>query len=168
MGLYVNGVAYPRVTIFNIVTNEFVEQIDLDLCGANGLIEDYQENFKRNETDSGRYIDFDFRASRITFTLDYSEFVKKNNSFKIEKIFFYNSQPELYKLILTPRADVLKRFFEVRLSDGSYSMGALTGNINSQGNKLPIIKFVTKITVGKNFVDPDNVAVPLPFFVNIP
>lgn len=163
---YVNGVSYPRVTVFNIVTMAQTEIINLDLCNSNGLTEDYIENFKRNETEAGRLIDFDNKACRIIFTLDYSEYIKKNNSFNIEKIFFYNSLPDTYKLIFTPRVDVLKRYFEVRLFDGAYSFGAVKGGLNSPGNRLPIIKFITKYTVGKNFIDPADVVVPLPFYVN--
>jgi len=162
---YVNGYRYPRITVFNIVTNTQTEVINLDLCMSAGLVEEYEENFKRNETVAGRLIDFDNKASRIIFTLDYSEYVRKENTFYIEKVFFYNSLPDTYKLILTPRIDVLKRYFEVRLMDGAYSMGIMKGGLEAPGNRLPIIKFITKYTVGKNFVDPLDVAVPLPFKV---
>lgn len=164
---YINGVSYPRITVFSLTDNTVVEQIDLPLCNTAGLVEDYQEDFKRNQTEAGRIINFDNKACRIKFTLDYSEYLRKAETLVIEKVFFYNSQPDKFKIILTPRVDVLKRFFEVCLDDGAYSMGVNKGGTNARGNRLAIIKFITKYTVGKNFVDPADVLIPLPFKVRI-
>jgi len=164
---YVNGVGYPRVSVFRISDNSLVEMIDLDLCGLEGgFREGYAEAFKRNITQQGRIIDFDFTGSRIIFVLDYSEDIEKANSFSIERIANYNSQPENYRLILTPRVDILKRRFEVRMLDGAYDMGVQTGGTYAKGNTLTVIKFITTNTGSKNFVDPLGVYVPFsPFYV---
>jgi len=163
MGNYVNGYQYPQIVIKGVETNNTVETISLDLCNEGGLTEEYTEDFKRNELESGGYVDFDFRGSRIIFTLDYSEYVRKNNLFNIEKIFAYNSNPNSYKLQIRPRADVLGRTFEVRLYDGKYSLGIMKGGINTPGHRLPVIQFITVDTVSKNFLDPDTLPSPLPY-----
>ena len=159
MSNYINGVSYPRILVKNSL-NEIIDTIDLDLCGANGLTEEYTEDFKRIELESGRFIDYDTRGSRITFTLDYSEYIKKANLFLIERIFFYNSIPE-YTLLLYPRLDVLARNFEVRLLDGTFSLGILTGGVNAKGHKYPVLKFITATTGSKLFIDPDLLYLPL-------
>jgi len=165
MSLYVNGASNARVTVFDLSTKEQTEVIDLDLCGFTaGQVEDYEEEFKRNKTEQGKLIDFDFKASRILFTLDYSEDIEKANSFDIEKIAFYNSLPDRYQLILTPRVDILRRTFEVRLYDGKYSQGIDVGGVDAKGNTLTVIKFITVYPVGKNFIDPLDVIAPMPFY----
>lgn len=159
MSNYINGYQYPRILVKD-ETNTIIRTIDLDLCGINGLTEEYAEDFKRIELENGRYIDYDNRASRITFTLDYSEYVKKNNLFLIESIFYYNSIPS-YTLLLYPRVDVLARNFEVRLLDGTFSLGILTGGAKAIGHKNPVIKFVTATTGSKKFIDTDLLYLPL-------
>jgi len=159
MSNYLNGVAYPKILIKNEL-NEIITTFDLDLCGANGLTEEYAEEFKRVELESGRYIDYANRASRIIFTLDYSEYVKKDNLFMIERIFYYNSLPQ-YSVVLYPRADLLARNFNVRLYDGTFSLGILTGGVNAKGHKYPVLKFITTQPVGKLFLDPDFFYLPL-------
>ncbi len=159
MSNYINGVSYPAILVLSADGTNIIEEIELDLCGEGGLVEEYEEDFKRNKLESGRIIDFDFKGSNIIFTLDYSEYVKKSLMFKIEKIYAYHSQPLLYKLILIPRADVQARSFEVRLEDGRFSMGVLKGGVNAKGNRLPVIKFVTLNPQSKNFMDSDNLQI---------
>ena len=120
MSNYINGYQYPIVIVKDRSTHATVETIELDLCGAGGLTEEYEETFKRNELEKQRKIvDYNFEGSRITFVLDYSEYVRKANLTAIETILAYNSQPETYYLVLRPRADTLRREFEVRC-EGNY------------------------------------------------
>lgn len=161
MSDYINGYSYPKIVIKDVDTNETINTIELSLCGAGGLVENYVEDFKRIELESGRYIDYDYRGSRISFQLDYSEYIRKTDLALIELIFAYNSQPETYKLILYPRADIGARYFEVRLTDGSFSLGILKGGINTVGHRLPVINFITTVSLGKNFLDPDLLYIPL-------
>lgn len=165
---YVNGSSSSRVTIFSLTDNTQVEVINLDLTNlSSGQVEDYEESFKRLITAQGKIIDFDFKGSRIIFDLDYSEDIEKHNSFNIEKISAYNSQPERYKLIFTPRIDILKRTFEIRMLDGKFSQGIDVGGVDAKNNTLTRIKFITKYTVSKNFIDPLDVIIPMPFKVKI-
>jgi len=158
---FVNGYSYPTILIKNATTNAVVERIDLDLCMSNGMEESYVEDFKRNQLEKlGRFVDFDFKACRITWTLDYSEYVKKNNLLKIEKILAYHSQPDSYKIYLRPRTDIQRREFEVRFLDGNYSIGILKGGAYAKGNKSTVIKFVSTELISKNFIDPDDVSIP--------
>ena len=86
MSNYINGVSYPRILVKNSL-NEIIDTIDLDLCRTNGLTEEYTEDFKRIELESGRFIDYDTRGSRITFTLIILN-ILKSKFVLIEKIFF--------------------------------------------------------------------------------
>lgn len=160
MGNYINGYSYPRMIIKDYTTLEVIESIDLDMCNlSGGMQESYQEYFKRNELESGRLVDFDFKGARIVFNLDYSQYARKSNLSKIEKLLFYNSVPDSYRLFITPRVDAQARDFEVRFLDGNYDLGILTGGANAVGHKLPVIKFITVIPQGKNFIDPDNLSI---------
>lgn len=165
MSNYINGAGYPRVLIKTISDGLFVYTIDLDLCMSGGLTESYAEDFQRVILENNKIVDYDNRASRITFRLDYSEYVKKANLFLIEQIFFYNSLPETYSIHLMPNYDVPSRVFEVRLADGSYQLGRLSGGTLAKGNKLPIIEFITTNTVSKNFTDIDLLLFPNPYYV---
>lgn len=161
MSNYINGYSYPQIVVKDIATNETITTINLDLCGVNGLTENYTESFRRVELLTGELITYDCRGSRIEFILDYSEYVKKNNLFNIEYIFHYASLPDTYKLLLIPRIDNLSRYFEVMLSDGTYSLGILGGGSLSKGHKLPVIKFITVNYVSKDFMDTDLNYIPL-------
>lgn len=164
---YINGSGNARITVYNIATTALVETIDFDLCNlSEGQVENYQEDFKRNETHSGRLIDFNFKGSRIIWDLDYTEDIELENAIKIEKVYRYNSEPETFKLMFTPRIDVLRRSFEVRLTTGAYSQGIQTGGLSARGNRLTSLSFITTYPVSKNFTNPNDVAVPLPFYVN--
>jgi len=162
MGNYVNGVGYPIIKVKSIATGLFVETIQLDLCMEGGLVEDYAEDRQSVQLQSGEIIHYDFKGSRISFTLDYSSYVQKANLFLIERIFFYASLPDSYQLFLTPRNDVSPRVFEVLMLDGVFSLGVQTGGVNTVGHKFPVIKFITKYLVGKNFLDPDEIYLALP------
>ena len=91
----------------------------------NGLIEDYTEDFKRIELHSGEYVDYNFKGSRIRFEMDYSSFCDAETVLKIEKIFYYNTLPNQYKIYMIPRNDMRIRRFEVRLEDGKFNLGVL-------------------------------------------
>lgn len=159
MSNYINGYSYPRILIKDD-SNAIIDIIDLPLCSENGLIEEYAEDYKRVELENGSYYDYDNRGARITFTLDYSNYIIKANLFLIEKIFFYNSVPN-YSMVLYPRIDVLARNFDVKLFDGSYSLGILTGGTLAKGHKYPVIKFITTQPGSKNFIDSDLLYLPL-------
>lgn len=160
---YVTGYSYPLFKIRDISTNALIDTIELDLCmSPGGLTEEYSEDFKRVELYDGTLKTYDVRGCRIIFSLDYASYVRADNLFLIEQIFSYASQPELYKIQLYPRYDNRVRFFDVMLLDGAYSLGLLPGGSNTQGHKLPVIKFITTELVSKNFTDITFSYVPLP------
>lgn len=172
MSDYINGVSYPIFHIYTIGATsreggEYVETIELPLCMEGGLVEEYAEDFKRIELENGYKVDYDNRAANIIFSLDYSTYVKKDDLFKIDRLCYYNSRPEDFKIILVPRADALGRYFEVRFLDAAFSLGVHKGGSNAIGNRLPVIKFVTVYPVGKFFVDPDTLSAPLPHNLKI-
>ncbi len=156
---YINGVSYPLVDI--ISSSGLVERIEFPLCMENGLTEDYTEDFKRIELQSGKYIDHDFKGSRIRFELDYSSFADAETILNVEKIFYYNSQPDLYQIFIIPRNDMKIRRFEVRLEDGKFNLGVLRGGVNAPGNRNMVIKFITKIPQSK---DMHQVVIPVIIF----
>lgn len=157
---YINGVSFPIFEIRSLA-NVLVETITFPLCQENGLTEDYEEDFKRVELQSGEIVDYDFKGSRIRFELDYSSFANADTILDVEKLFYYNTLPESYKIMIIPRADLKARRFEVKLDDGKYSLGVLKGGVNSQGNKNMIIRFVSKIPQGKNM---QQVVIPVVIF----
>jgi len=165
MSDYINGASYPkiRITDLNDAPVTGIDEISLDLCGEGGLIESYEENFKRiTLRKNKKLIDYDFQGSRIRFTLDYSNYIKSDMLFVIEQIFAYNALPESYKLWLYPRADKLGRFFEVRLEDGNFDLSLLP---QREGHALPIIKFITVTTQSKNFVTSDVESFMNPYYI---
>ena len=157
---YINGVSYPKVEIIS-ATGTLIETIEFPLCMENGLIEDYTEDFKRIELHSGEYVDYNFKGSRIRFEMDYSSFCDAETVLKIEKIFYYNTLPNQYKIYMIPRNDMRIRRFEVRLEDGKFNLGVLRGGVNAPGNRNMVIKFITKIPQGKNM---QQVTIPVIIF----
>lgn len=149
---FLNGYGSPRILVQNIVTlvNDFT--IDLDLCMLEGgLLESYNEDFKRVKLETGRIIDYDFKGSNIKFDLDYN-FCTAANLLKIDRICYYNSLPGTYKLYLQPRFyRSQNRIFEVRFSGDEWSQGMNTGGVNSVGHRDVKISFITTYPVGKSF-----------------
>lgn len=163
---YINGQSYPkiRITDLNDAAVSGIDVIELDLCGENGLIESYAEDFKRiTLRKNKKLVDYDFQGSRIKFILDYSNYIQADMLFVIEQIFFYNSLPENYKLWLYPRADKPGRFFEVRLETGSFDLALLP---QREGHTLPILNFITVTTQSKNFVTSEVESFRSPYYVS--
>jgi hypothetical protein len=165
MSDYINGQSFPkiRITDRNDAPVTGIDVIELDLCGEGGLIESYEESFKRiTLRKNKRLTDYDYQGSRIRFILDYSSYIKADMLFVIEEIFHYNSLPETYKLWLYPRADKPGRFFEVRLEDGAFDLALLP---QREGHTLPILKFISVITQSKNFVTSDIESFMNPYYI---
>jgi len=162
---FLNGYGSPRIVIQNRNTNINDYTIDLDLCMIEGLVEDYQEDFKRVELEyNSEIIDYDFRGCKITFNLDYTSYCSATNLLNIDTIHHYNSLPDDYKLFLQPRTVAAGgRAFEVRLSGDSWSQGMHKGGNASIGHKNTKISFVTSHPVSKGFVD-TNSTVNMSFF----
>ena len=162
VGDTINGVSYPMFRIATATDSEY-EWIDFELCGEAGYTEDYTEDFKRVQLrKDNRFIDYDFKGSRIKFILDYSEYIKADMLFNIEKIFAYNSQPDTYTIYFYPRSEKLNRFFEVRLEDGQFSLQLLP---DRKGHTLPVLRLISTITQIKNFVPTENEVFRSPYLI---
>lgn len=152
---FLNGYGAPRVIIQSVATklNDFT--IDLDLCMIEGLVEEYQEDFKRVTLEyNSKIIDYDYRGAKITFNLDYDSYCSATNLMNIDIIHYYISKSDEFKVFLQPRtiADG-GRTFEVRLSGDSWSQGMHKGGSSSIGHKGVKISFITAHPEGKNFSD---------------
>ena len=160
----INGSGYPVVHIHNVSDGSLLRSINLDYCNfEGGEKENYKEDFKRITLEkNNRFLDYSFKAARITFTLDYSQLAEVSNLMNIESIYYYHSLPDLYFIRLQPRSDVISRQFEVRI-DGEYSLGKLPDNI---GHTDTVITFITTETVGKQFTNLDYTSIRMNFFIH--
>jgi hypothetical protein len=160
---YLNGSSYP-VIIVRTLAGALVEQINLELCNlGNGMKENWNESFKQVTLDKDdEIITYGFKGSRGTYVLDYSELNNAGNLLNIDKVFYYNSLPSLYKVYLRPRADVLAvRDEQVIISDDTFTIGLLP---DRRGHTDTIIKFITKKTTSKKLQDLDLLSFPAPYF----
>ncbi len=157
-----NGSSYP-VIIVKDYTNLIIETINLDLCNLEGgQKESWRESFRQVTLDKdNEIITYGFKGSRGRFILDYSQLMEAGNLYNIDRIFYYNSLPETYKLFLRPRADVVIRQFQVIIADEDFNIGKIPDN---RGHTDTIVNFITKKTVGKNFQNLDYLSFPSPYF----
>lgn len=162
---FLNGYGAPRVVIQEIATNSNVNTIDLDLCMIDGLMEEYEEDFKRVTLEyNSKIIDYNYRGSKITFHLDYDSYCSATNLMNIDLIHAYISRSDEFRVFLQPRTVASGgRVFEVRLSGDSWSQGMHKGGSGSIGHKGVKISFITAFPVSKNFSD-TNTNINLSFF----
>jgi len=163
MSNIINGYSYPR---FRILTSSdvFVEEIDLDFTNSGGLIETYKDEDITHVLEKNKEIVKVYRGKkRIIFTLHYDEFIKKENSLKIQSILEYENNG--YKIILIPRSDVLSRSFQVVYSGEDFELGINRGGAFANSNKSVIMKWTSKRLEKINWVDIDNIYVPLDFAI---
>lgn len=162
---FLNGYGSPRIVIQEIATNSNVNTIDLDLCMIEGLNESYEEDFKRVVLEyNSKIIDYDYRGSKITFTLDYDSYCSADNLMNIDLIHAYISRSDEFRVFLQPRTiSDGGRVFEVRLSGDAWNQGMLIGGSSALGHKGVKISFITAFPVSKAFSD-TNTNVNLSFF----
>lgn len=163
MSDYINGYSYPRFIIKNYSTNATVDTLDFPLTMENGLIEDSYEDFRRIELESGKYIDYGNKGTRLIFTLDYSSYARTAMMLDIQTLYNYFAQPTTYKILLIPRIDEQARYFEVRLHEqGAFSLGIRKGGANAISNRLPVLRFITTDLVNRNYIESGLNYLPLP------
>ena len=162
---FLNGYGAPRVIIQSISTKLNDYTIDLDLCMIEGLVEDYQEDFKRVELEyNSQIVDYDYRGAKITFNLDYDSYCSATNLMNIDTIHHFISRSTEFRVFLQPRTIASGgRVFEVRLSGDSWSQGMHKGGSASVGHKGVKISFITVHPESKNFSD-TNTNINLSFF----
>ena len=84
---FLNGYGAPEITIVDVATNLTVNIIQLDLCMVDGLMEEYEEDFKRIVLEyNSKIIDYNYRGSKITFHLDYDSYCSATNLMNIDLI----------------------------------------------------------------------------------
>jgi len=150
---FLNGYGAPEITIVDVATNLTVNIIQLDLCMVDGLMEEYEEDFKRVVLEyNSKIIDYNYRGSKITFHLDYDSYCSADNLMNIDLIHSYISRSDEFRVFLRPRtvADG-NRSFEVRLSGDSWQQGMHKGGSGSVGHKGVKISFITAFPVSKSF-----------------
>jgi hypothetical protein len=164
MANYINGYGNPRFTIRQSTNGSIIEVIDLDKLIYEGLIETYENEDIIHTTAKG-IIHKIPRNVRIRFSINYSDYVLKDNLLKLQKILEFEKSGKA--IFLTPRKDVLSRFYQVVYAGDSFDLALWAGGSRAPANKLPVLSWVTKGRVTPNWIDPDNILVPLDNFICI-
>jgi len=154
---FLNGYGSPKMVIQHIDNKTNDITIELDMCMLEGgLMENYNEDFKRIKLENGKIEDYDFKGSNIKFDLDYN-FCTAENLYKIDLINYYNSLPELYKMFFSPRTlRASGRVFEVRCSGDEFSQGVETGGTEAPGHRNVKVSYITTYPGGKQFAYTDD------------
>ena len=164
MANFINGYDNPRFLIRQSSQGSLIETIDLDKLIYDGLLETYEDEDIVHQTAKG-IIHKIPRDKRIRFTINYSDYIIKENLLKIQRILKYEKAGK--SVFLIPRKDVLSRIFEVVYAGDSFEMGLWMGGLKSPGNRLPILSWVTKARVDINWLDPDDINVPIEDFITV-
>jgi len=164
MANFINGYDNPRFTIRHSANGSIIEVIDLDKLIYDGLIETYESEDIVHTTARGMIHKIP-RQSRIRFSINYSDYVLKDNLMKIQRILQYEKSGKA--VFITPRRDVLSRFFRVVYAGDSFDLGMWMGGAKAPANRLPVLSWVTRNRVDPNWVDPDNLLIPLEDFVSL-
>lgn len=153
MANFINGWRHPIFRIYN--NNILLDTIELPIVGASGLVETIQERRIVHELTNFTLLNKIFGYT-IRWSLPYSEYANKATMLKIQQILRYHKAG--YKIILTPRADLTRRFFEVLYTGEEIEMGIKKGGSNAVGNQLVNIEFTTKYLIDDiNWIDPDTI-----------
>lgn len=152
---FINGWSYPIFKIYHPTKHYLVETISFPITNSDGLIETVEELKVKH-----LFLNYSYKEKidgyRISWCLPYNEYVKKETMFKIQKILRYRKSN--YRINLTPRADMLKRHFDVIYTGDTLDFGIKKGGTNAVGNRLVQISFTTKnIVDDPNWRDPDEV-----------
>lgn len=167
MSNFVTGYSHPKFVIIDSALNIHIDTIDLDLTNESGFTEimsPTNDVVHYMITGEKRVKSFGFRAR---FTLDYSGCLSKLNALKIEKIWDYWLQEDINgdkknQIILYPRADILSRFYEVVYSGEPVQINISAGE--KKFNKNFIWEWHSRYLVQWNWIDPDDIIIPLKGF----
>lgn len=152
---YINGWKWPVFKIFEQPPiNTLIDTINLPIVNASGLIENVQVLNITHEFNSRTLVQR-ILGYRITWTLPFDEYAKAQTMQDIQQIIRYCKAG--YKIVLTPRADLPTRNFEVLYTGESFDMGIKKGGAGSVGNRLVVIEFTTKYLLDDiGWVDPND------------
>jgi hypothetical protein len=161
---YINGYGNPRFLIRESLSGTLIESIDINKLVYEGLIESYEDEDIIHRTAKGTIHKIP-RSTRIRFTISYADYIQKDNLLKIQRILNYEKSGK--SIFLVPRSDVLSRFFEVVYSGDSFDLGLWMGGHKAPANRLPVLSWVTRNRVEANWLDPDDINIPLDDFIAI-
>lgn len=164
MSEFINGYSNPRFLIREPGNGTLIESIDLDKLIYEGLIESYEDEDVVHKTARGVIYRIP-RDVRIRFTINYADYVRKDNLLKIQRILNYEKSGK--SIFIVPRKDVLSRFFEVVFAGDSFDLGLWMGGKKAPANRLPVLSWTTKRRVESNWLDPDVINVPLDDFLTV-
>lgn len=166
MSDYINGSSYPIFKIYNS-SDVLVDTIALNLCDEKGLTETYE--FIKITHDLLNYsIVQKVKGFHLNFELSYESWSKKEHSMKIARLFDYIINTNDYKFILTPRVDVLNRYFEVINVNDSLTINIMRNGLNAIGNKGINLQFKTKwLGTNLQWVDPTDLNIAIEDFVTL-
>ena len=108
MSNYINGYSTPQFKIYNS-SNVEETTIDLNLCGQDGLMENY-EFFSTRHNLLNYQENVNWYGFHINFNLSYSEYSDKTNALKIMKLINYIMND--YRIKIIPRTDLLRRQYD--------------------------------------------------------
>jgi len=153
MSRFINGYRNPVFKIFHGST--LLDTISLPITGVGGLVETIQERRIVHELTNFTLLNKVFGYT-LHWNLPYSEYANKETMLLIQQLLRYHKAG--YQIILIPRADLSRRFFEVLYTGDSLEMGIKKGGANAVGNNLVTIEFTTKyLTDDINWIDPDTI-----------
>lgn len=164
MSNIINGSANPRFRILS-QTNDLIEEIDLRQTNSNGLIETTSSEDITHILEKNKRIVKVYRGTRITFTLNYDQFIQQEDLLKLYSILNYERNG--FKIILLPRSDILSRSFQVTFTGDSFDLGINKGGAIANSHKLIVMKWETVELVSMNWIDPDNIFIAFQNFAVI-
>lgn len=161
MSEFLTGCEYPVFKIYDSATEILIETIQLDLTGSGGLIETVTSPHDTIHRLITGEIAVQTSSDRITFTMDYSDMLNKENGLKIYDIWKYWKEKDMFgnqknKIILYPRAEILNRFFEVVYTGEGFELGISRGDIQAVNTRF-IWQWTTKFLVDINWQDVDDI-----------
>ena len=158
--LYVDGSGQSRIDVLN--GSDLIESITLPLCNQNGLTVQQEKQSLEHPVISSSLNNYNEEILykvlgwRITFTLDYTQLIQKNDFLNIKRALDYEKQG--YSIYLTPRIDINSKRYKVYFSGSNITYNIVMGGIYATGNKNVVLEYKT---VGLqpyfDIQDPDNV-----------
>jgi hypothetical protein len=153
MSNFVNGY---RNSAFRIIKNGTVyAQIELPETNEGGLTEKWTPIYKEHELWNNKIVR-SLRGWRVTFTLDYTNYITKDSLMSVKQIVDF--EKDGYDIYIFPRVDRLQRKFKVFFSGDEIDINIMRGEVYSKGNKSVELSWTAKDLIQDlDIIDPDNV-----------
>jgi hypothetical protein len=158
---YLNGISYPIIEI----TDQYGRRVEngsftLPLTNKVGLDDMSNERYTEYES-LGFVYKKKTKGWTMNFVLHYEEYAAKETATKIMQLlgweYAISNTPSMYnyRIMLTPRADVPSRKFEVVGQNKEMIMKVLAGGVNCIGHSGLVLKYRTKYLSNWQARDPD-------------